>query len=136
MPSLTRWGCVCARACVCLSVCPFVSSGGVRAAGHPCSAPSSFQGLRASGRRDLNYLWPWHWCGGQPQVLGGTPGPGPLVTLSFIVSTLHSFLFHILFCKKFRNIFAWIIVNRRVFIPNVCNVVCLMIRTLNCFKST
>lgn len=44
----------------------------------------------------------------------------PLVTLFFIVSTLHNFLFHILFYKEFRNIFAWIIVNRRLLISNVC----------------
>lgn len=61
--------------------------------------------------------------------------PEPLVTLFFIVSTLHNFIFHILFYKKFRNSFAWIIVNIR-FISNVYNIVCLPISTLNCFKST
>ena len=54
----------------------------------------------------------------------------PLVTVFSIVSIHHNFLFHVLFYKKFRNIFAWIIVNRR-FISTVCNIVCLLISTLN-----
>lgn len=57
-----------------------------------------------------------------PQLVGGGGGhltTEPLVTLFFIVSTPHTFLFHILFYKKFRNIFAWIIVNNRFLIPDV-----------------
>lgn len=52
-------------------------------------------------------------------VGGGHLTTEPLVTLFFIVSTPHTFLFHILFYKKFRNIFAWIIVNNRFLIPDV-----------------
>lgn len=51
--------------------------------------------------------------------MGGHLTTEPLVTLFFIVSTPHTFLFHILFYKKFRNIFAWIIVNSRFLIPDV-----------------
>lgn len=117
--------------CVCLSSDevgggggwgPFPFSG-LSGVGVPLLHPvvvSSAVGLRWGGRLSLS-SWSGlrHWGGIQPWMVSGYLTPEPLVTLFFIVSTLHSFLFHILFCKSFRNIFAWIIVNRR-FISNVC----------------
>ena len=142
VPSLYRW--------LCVSVCPQMESEGLgvgrvccssacRGWGCPCSTHpivvSSAVGLGWGGDPNSSYSsgkWSglWHWDGIQAWLVSGATDCWALVTVFSIVSIHHSFLFHVLFYKKFRDIFAWIIVHRR-FISTVCNIVCLLISTLN-----